>query len=165
MVRHVCVPKECSVVLTTARAHTHARRRFSRVQPCSSLVVVTRLGRAWRSSTINKVSCLGKLRFTVRMTIDKDRWIGRKLCQHCSTTIGYTAGRTSNLFTHLRWHHPNVNITGPRKKQSGVQTRLDIVSASRSVLSANNVNFSLLFFSEKNSHETTINLSTSTQVQ
>ncbi len=29
----------------------------------------------------------------------------------CSAVIGYASGNTSNLITHLKRHHPNVNIT------------------------------------------------------
>lgn len=47
-------------------------------------------------------------------------------CRHCSTEIGYVAGSTSNFITHLKRHHPNVNITGTRKKQTLVQTQLPV---------------------------------------
>lgn len=45
-------------------------------------------------------------------------------CRHCSALIGYVSGNTSNMITHLKRHHANVNITATRKKTSVVQTLL-----------------------------------------
>lgn len=48
----------------------------------------------------------------------------KAVCRHCSSEIGYVSGNTSNLLTHLKRHHPHVNITATRRKMSLVQTQL-----------------------------------------
>ena len=50
----------------------------------------------------------------------------KAVCRHCSTKIGYAAGNTSNLHTHLKRHHLNVNITGTKRKKTEVQTQFPL---------------------------------------
>ncbi|XP_057684886.1 E3 SUMO-protein ligase ZBED1 [Corythoichthys intestinalis] len=52
--------------------------------------------------------------------IDKNKVV----CRHCSTDIGYVSGNTSNMLTHLKRHHPSVNIATTKRKTSVVQTTL-----------------------------------------
>lgn len=48
----------------------------------------------------------------------------RAVCRHCHTEIGYAAGNTTNLLTHLKRHHPTVKIMATRRKSSVVQTQI-----------------------------------------
>jgi len=66
--------------------------------------------------------------FAVTYKDDGQRQVDRTkaVCRHCSTKIGYAAGNTSNLHTHLKRHHPNVNITGTKRKMTEVQTQLPL---------------------------------------
>lgn len=45
----------------------------------------------------------------------------RTVCRHCSTVVGDVNGSTSNMRTHIRPHHPDVPITGMKKKQTAAQ--------------------------------------------
>ncbi|XP_039608816.1 E3 SUMO-protein ligase ZBED1-like [Polypterus senegalus] len=77
--------------------------------------------------------------FPVKVTdgqwqVDKSKVV----CRHCSTTeIGYAAGNTSNMLTHLKRHHPSVNVSYTRKKTSLVQTVTPITSAFKQHLASN----------------------------
>jgi len=66
--------------------------------------------------------------FAVTYKDDGQRQVDRTKAffRHCSTKIGYAAGNTSNLHTHLKRYHPNVNITGAKRKMTEVQTQLPL---------------------------------------
>ncbi|XP_039625496.1 E3 SUMO-protein ligase ZBED1-like [Polypterus senegalus] len=77
--------------------------------------------------------------FPVKVT-DGQRQVDKSkvVCRHCSTTeIGYAAGNTSNMLTHLKRHHPSVNVSSTRKKTSLVQTVTPITSAFKQHLASN----------------------------
>lgn len=38
--------------------------------------------------------------------------------QHCSTVVGDGIRKASHMLMHIRWHHPNVQITRTRKRWS-----------------------------------------------
>ena len=61
--------------------------------------------------------------FPVQYSNDGKRVVDRTktVCRRCSTEVGYVAGNTSNMLTHMRRHHPDVSVTGARKKTSTVQ--------------------------------------------
>ncbi|XP_060768023.1 E3 SUMO-protein ligase ZBED1-like [Neoarius graeffei] len=47
----------------------------------------------------------------------------KTVCHRCSTSVHYVSGNTSNMLTHIQRHHPDIPITGTRRKKS-VQLRL-----------------------------------------
>lgn len=77
--------------------------------------------------------------FPVNYSSRGERQVDRTktICRHCSTEIGYAAGNTSNMTTHLKRHHPNVDITGTRKKQSAKAVQMQIPMAFKQPLPAN----------------------------
>lgn len=46
------------------------------------------------------------------------------VCRHCRTAVRYVLGNTSNMLTHLKRHHPSLNVTGMTTKGSLVQTTM-----------------------------------------
>ncbi len=44
------------------------------------------------------------------------------ICRNCFTKLSYTTGNTSNMQAHLRRHHPNIDISGTRKKPQKQET-------------------------------------------
>ena len=64
-----------------------------------------------------------KFGFPVQYSNDGKRVVDRTktVCWRCSAEVGYVAGNTSNMLTHMRRHHPDVSVTGARKKTSTVQ--------------------------------------------
>lgn len=47
----------------------------------------------------------------------------RTVCRRCSTGVNYSSGNTSNMLTHIKRHHPDIPVTGTRRKKT-VQLRL-----------------------------------------
>ena len=61
--------------------------------------------------------------FPVQHSSDGKRVVDRTkaVCRRCFAEVGYVTGNTSNMLTHRRPHHPDVSVTGARKKTSTVQ--------------------------------------------
>lgn len=55
-------------------------------------------------------------------SVHKKKTKNKVVCRHCSTEIGYAAGNTSNMLTHLKRHHLTVSVTSTRKKTTLMQT-------------------------------------------
>lgn len=66
--------------------------------------------------------------FPVTYNSDGDRVVNKTktVCRRCSATVNYVSGNTSNMLSHVRRHHPDMPITGTRRKKS-VQLRLPTV--------------------------------------
>lgn len=56
--------------------------------------------------------------FPVQHNSDGERVVDRTktVCRRCFTEVRYVAGNTFNMLTHIRRHHPDMSITGTRKK-------------------------------------------------
>lgn len=54
------------------------------------------------------------------------------MCRYCVVELGYFPG-TSNILTHLKWHHWCANITATRKKRQYCKRNWRLHSSSRSI--------------------------------
>lgn len=56
--------------------------------------------------------------FPVQYNGDDMRVVDRTktVCLRCFTMVRHAAGNTSNMLTHIRWHHPDMPIIGARKE-------------------------------------------------
>ncbi|XP_078018496.1 E3 SUMO-protein ligase ZBED1-like [Epinephelus lanceolatus] len=44
------------------------------------------------------------------------------VCKHCFASIGYVAGNTTNMFSHLRRHHPSLSLGAARSRSVSAST-------------------------------------------